>query len=313
MTIPRIAPYTLPTEADWPESRARWLPEPGRAALLVHDLQRYFLSFYAEDAEPLASLRRNVLALLGAARARGIPVFFSAQPGDELRARRALLNDFWGPGLLARPELSGLDPALQLQPGERVLEKTRYSALVGTELLPALRDAGRDQLIVVGVFAHIGCMLTAADAFMHDVQPFLVGDAVADFSREEHDLALRYVATRCGAVIGTERLLAVLAGDAGHAHVLRSALAGILDRAPSTLDAHVHLRELGLDSVRALLLLERLEEHGIELHAAELLEHPTLSALSRHVQARLQAERASEGEYHAERHRVMDELSERAP
>ena len=72
--LPTIAPYDLPQENDLPVSRADWRPDPARAALLVHDMQRYFLAAFAPDAAPLAPLTANVAALLAAARARGMPV-----------------------------------------------------------------------------------------------------------------------------------------------------------------------------------------------------------------------------------------------
>ena len=43
-------------------------------------------------------------------------------------------------------------------------------------------------------------MVTAVDAFMRDVQPFLVADALGDFSRDRHDQALEWTAQRCGTV-----------------------------------------------------------------------------------------------------------------
>ncbi|MFI9121224.1 isochorismatase family protein [Streptomyces bikiniensis] len=57
-----------------------------------------------------------------------------------------------------------------------------------------------------GVYAHLGVLPTAADAFMNDVQPFVVADAVADHSAEEHGMALRWAA-RSGVVCTTDDLL----------------------------------------------------------------------------------------------------------
>ena len=70
-----------------------------------------------------------------------------------------------------------------------------------------LKESGRNQLIITGVYAHFGCMTTATDAFMRDIKPFMVADALADFSRDEHLMSLKYVAGRSGRVVMTEELL----------------------------------------------------------------------------------------------------------
>ena len=69
------------------------------------------------------------------------------------------------------------------------------------------RHSRRDQLIICGVYAHVGVLATAIDAFTHDIQPFLVADALADFTLEHHRMALDYAAQRCAVVSTTGELL----------------------------------------------------------------------------------------------------------
>ena len=211
MSIPSIAPYAMPTAAELVPSVVDWRPDPARAALLIHDMQRYFVGFFPGAQSPTTELIGNIGRLRSAARAAGMPVVYSVQPGGMPRCERGLLHDLWGPGMTREPRHRAVIPALAPAPGDHVLLKFRYSAFFRTGLADLLTSLGRDQLVVCGVFAHIGCLFTAGDAFSYDIQPFLVADALADFTREDHLMALRYAARRCAVTMPADRLLGALA------------------------------------------------------------------------------------------------------
>ncbi|TRX76578.1 isochorismatase family protein [Pseudomonas mangiferae] len=204
--IPSIAAYALPTARDLPPNLAQWTLDPQRAVLLVHDMQRYFL-------RPLPDTLRD--AVVGnAARLRqwcvehDVPVAYTAQPGSMTEAQRGLLKDFWGPGMQAsaadREVVEPLAPTAE----DWRLTKWRYSAFFQSDLLERMRRAGRDQLILCGVYAHVGVLISTVDAYSNDIQPFLVVDAIADFSEQHHRMAIEYAASRCAMVLTTDEVLA---------------------------------------------------------------------------------------------------------
>jgi trans-2,3-dihydro-3-hydroxyanthranilic acid synthase len=206
--VPGIAPipaYPLPAAGDLPPNTARWTLEPGRAVLLVHDMQRYFVApFPAAVRDPLV---RHCALLRERCAALDVPVVFTAQPGDMTERDRGLLMDFWGPGMATDPQDREIVDELAPRPADRVLTKWRYSAFFRSDLLARMREQGRDQLILCGVYAHVGVLMTAVEAFTNDIQPFLVADAVGDFSAEQHRMALDYAAGRCSMVTTTEEVL----------------------------------------------------------------------------------------------------------
>ena len=206
MTIPAIRPYRLPAAEELPPNVVDWQPSPGRCALLIHDMQQHFVRAFPADAEPITEVLANITALRRRCVELGIPVIFTAQPAAQDPRARGLLCDFWGPGPADEAAIA-IVPALAPVPGDRVLTKHRYSAFVGTDLAGLLGGLGRDQLLICGVYAHIGCVVTACDAFMRDIQPFLVADALGDFTRSEHTAALSYAARRCAAVLTTGQAL----------------------------------------------------------------------------------------------------------
>ena len=182
MPIPAAESYPMPTNAQLPANRVAWKLDPARCALLVHDMQRYFVNIYAAGSPPLSDLLINAAAIRRRCADLSIPTYFSYQPGSQSVAERGLLQDFWGAGIGGGQEVTAIVEELAPSQRDTMIVKRRYSAFHRTDLLSSLKSAGKDQLIICGVFAHIGCLVTAIEAFMNDIQPFLVADAVADFS-----------------------------------------------------------------------------------------------------------------------------------
>jgi len=210
MGLPTIPAYPLPTAAELPAARGPWQPETGRLALLVHDMQRYFLAAYEVQAEPIAPAIANLARLLSHARSRGIPVFYTAQRGNQDRRDRGLQADLWGPGMRAVPEHETIVDALAPADGDHVLVKHRYSAFQRSNLETLMQARGRDQVLITGVYAHIGVLSTATEAFQRDIQTFVAADAVADFTRADHDMALHWIARTCGVPLTTDQILELL-------------------------------------------------------------------------------------------------------
>lgn len=274
MSIPVIRSYTIPS--DIPESRAQWQADPGSAVLLIHDMQDYFLQFYEKGNRVVDGLLANLIALRNWAREHSIPVVYTAQPAHQAPEERALLNDLWGPGLTAAGEkYAGIVSAIAPEENDTLLPKRRYSAFQRSHLEALMRDWGRDQLIIGGVYAHIGCMATALDAFMRDIKPFLVADAVADFSAADHRRALEYVASCCGVVVTTSRLISPTL-QVSYSWLTEQILP-LLEEDSGEPDSDDNLVDCGLDSIRLMQLASRWQQLGIRISFEELAREPSLA------------------------------------
>ena len=283
MAIPKLQGYALPTALDLPENKVNWAFEPSRAALLIHDMQEYFLNFWGDDSEMMETVVANIAALRDFCKKNGIPVYYTAQPKEQSDEDRALLNDMWGPGLTRSPEQQRVIAALAPDTQDTVLVKWRYSAFHRSPLEQMLKETGRNQLIITGVYAHIGCMTTATDAFMRDIKPFFVADALADFSRDEHLMSLKYVAGRSGRVMMTDELLPSVPTSK---EALRALVLPLLDESDEPLDDD-NLIDYGLDSVRMMALAARWRKVHGDIDFVMLAKNPSIDAwwalLSREV------------------------------
>jgi isochorismate hydrolase len=168
-------------------ARTRPVFRPEAAALLLLDLQRYFLDPASHAFIPsAAAIVPGLLGLAAEFRRRGRPVVWTRHGNTPAEAGR--MADWWRD--LLRPGSPEHALALDAGSGDLVIDKTRYDAFLGTALEAHLRSNGVDQVVIGGVAAHLCCETTARSAFMRGFHVFFLADGTADFNRAFHAAAL---------------------------------------------------------------------------------------------------------------------------
>lgn len=167
----------------------------GQPVLVVVDVQRDWVlaplqAGIAEPEDVPAALRR-IEAVVGSARAGGVPVVFCQEVhrrsgvdyGRELDHGEALR-------CVEGDETTELFVGPDLGADELVVVKRRCSGFFGTELDLLLRSLGATTVVLVGGLTDICVHYTFVDAFQRDLHVRVVEDAVVGSSRQRHLAAL---------------------------------------------------------------------------------------------------------------------------
>jgi nicotinamidase-related amidase len=180
-----------------------------RPAVVVVDLNRGFTSADSPLACDLDDVLVACRRLLDAARASGVPVFFTSIEYDEVAEAAAAVFLRKVPALkVLRPGTPWveIDPRLGRLPEEPVVLKAHASAFFGAPFAALL--AGRDTLIVCGASTS-GCVrATVVDAMQHGLAPIVPRECVGDRSPRAHEQALEDIGGRYGDVVALEDVLA---------------------------------------------------------------------------------------------------------
>jgi isochorismate hydrolase len=178
--------------------RRAW-PKPGQSALLVIDMQQYFL--------PLASpIVGNVLSIIEACRSIGIRVIFTRHGHKDISKDGGMLSKWWGDCIQYGSREWELIKDLALRDTDGLVDKSRYSAFFGTELDESLRSQGIEELIITGVMTNCCCETTARDGFVRDYRIFFVSNATATADEELQLASLKNLAYGFAHVVSTEEL-----------------------------------------------------------------------------------------------------------
>lgn len=187
-----------------------------RPALLIVDV----VMAYLDPASPLYAGAEAALAsnerLLAAARAAGVPVFFTnviyradGRDGGLFFKKVPALKCF-----VAGSPLGAFPPSLQPAPGEIVISKQYASAFAGTPLAATLAANRIDTLVITG-FSTSGCVRASAlDALQHGFAPFVVRDACADRHPAPHKANLFDLQAKYAEVVSEAEAIARLSSTA---------------------------------------------------------------------------------------------------
>jgi nicotinamidase-related amidase len=159
----------------------------GRSALLVVDMQRFFL----DPASPTftcggEAILPNVGRLIHAFRQAGRPVIYTRHVHHPDHLDSGIMGWWWqGMCIEGSPE-SEVHPELTPLPGEKQVLKHRYSAFYNTDLETVLRCLKVEDLVFTGIMSNLCCESTARDAYFRDYRVFFLADSTGSVSEELH-------------------------------------------------------------------------------------------------------------------------------
>lgn len=157
---------------------------PERSALLILDMQKYFLSASSHAFVPSAqAIIPLIVELTEAYAKKDLPVIFTRHLNSPQNA--GLMAKWWQDLIREENPLSEIIDELALSSG-MVLKKSQYDAFFETPLTDILRGKGVTQVVICGVMTHLCCETTARSAFVRGFEVFFTVDGTASYNERFH-------------------------------------------------------------------------------------------------------------------------------
>jgi nicotinamidase-related amidase len=172
-------------------NRTRITLTPSKSALLVVDMQRYFLDEDGPAYLPAAkAVLPEVSKLVQVFHKSSRPVVFTKHVHKGDGSDLGIMGLWWNDMCEEGSKWSEIHPNLSFQEDDKLVTKHRYSAFYGTDLEIFLRCSSIEDLVVVGVMTNLCCESTARDAFYRDFKVFFPANGTATISEEMHTASL---------------------------------------------------------------------------------------------------------------------------
>jgi ureidoacrylate peracid hydrolase len=196
--------------------------EAGRSALVVVDMQNYFVAEgFAAEIPMARAIVPNINRLAKALRsAGGTVVWIQTTANGALESWRNHHKYMLTPER-SQKRLTQLDeshdgfkvyPTLEAPPSDLRVKKLKYSAFISgsSDIDAQLKSRGIDTLLIAGTATNVCCESTARDAMMLDYRVIMLSDGNATLTDEEHAASLNNFMVFFGDVMTSDEAIARL-------------------------------------------------------------------------------------------------------
>jgi nicotinamidase-related amidase len=204
-----------------------WKLHPGKAALLVLDMQNYFLDPASHAFTPSApAVLPNVKKLILMAQKCNMNIIFTRHVNDSVNAGR--MGRWWRDMIIENSYESEIYKTVRLYDGKtvggyedktagrydcKIITKDQYDAFYNTDLEEYLRSKNVEQVIISGLLANLCCETTARSAFVRGFEVFFPVDATAAYNRDFHLSTFRNLGFGFCPLIRTSELISSVYED----------------------------------------------------------------------------------------------------
>jgi len=161
---------------------------PEKAALLVLDMQEYFLNESSHAFVPSGpAIIPGINKLMSAFEMAQRPVIATRHVNTKEDA--GMMSKWWRDLINSRIAYSHYSNRLKTSKCISI-NKTQYDAFLHTTLEEALRQRDIGQVVISGVMTHLCCESTARSAFMRGFEVFFTVDGTSTYNEELHRASL---------------------------------------------------------------------------------------------------------------------------
>ena len=182
--------------------------QPSQAALLILDMQKYFLQEDSHAFVPSApAIVEKINKLISFFLRMDQPVFATQHintPEDG-----GMMLTWWQDLIKSNTSCSHFITTLNLQKSIQI-KKTQYDAFLHTSLEQQLHQYNIKQVVITGIMTHLCCESTARSAFMHGFEVFFTVDGTATYTQEQHHASLLTLSHGFAIPVLVEELLSIM-------------------------------------------------------------------------------------------------------
>ena len=182
--------------------------QPGKAALLILDMQKYFLQEASHAFVPSApAIVPGINKLITTFASEAYPVIITRHLNTLKDA--GMMSKWWRD--LIKPQSAYSHNIKLKNPANPIqINKTQYDAFHHTMLEDILHKLNITQVIICGVMTHLCCETTARSAFMRGFEVFFTVDGTATYNEELHRASLLTLSHGFAVPVLIEELLQVM-------------------------------------------------------------------------------------------------------